>query len=147
MTGIQRGDSSFELLESRTSLFWTNGLSDKEFVVKIVGLTEPKKMAIDGDPNDPSLEQLVENFSPEAAKEGFKKVYEVFENIHNRHKSSHHDNETVSINIKPNVGKFSGDITIPQSKVESWLREEKGNNDHKNRLLKLEACQNEKGES
>ncbi|RHZ54804.1 hypothetical protein Glove_423g35 [Diversispora epigaea] len=139
MTGIQKSDSSYELLESRTSLFWTNNLSDKEFIVKIVGLTESKKMAIDGDPNDLSLEQFAENFNAETAKDEFKKA---IENIHNHHKKSHLDTETSSIQVKPNSGKFSGEIVIPQSKVKSWLMEE-GDNNQESQLLRLEAYQNE----
>ncbi|CAG8466138.1 3315_t:CDS:2 [Diversispora eburnea] len=139
MTGIQKSDSSYELLESRTSLFWTNNLSDKEFTVKVVGLTESKKMALDGDPNDLSLEQLAENFTPDTVKDEFKKV---IENIHNQHKISHLDAETSSIQVKPNSGKFSGEIIIPQSKVQSWLMDE-GDNNQESQLLRLEAFQNE----
>ncbi|CAG8530699.1 1138_t:CDS:2 [Diversispora eburnea] len=94
VTGIQKTDASYEILESRTSLFWANNIDDKEFTAKIIGLTDSNKMSLEGDPNDLSIEHL---------------------------------KEMSSIKISPLTGNLSGYLTIKQSIVDKWLRQEESN--------------------
>ncbi|RHZ49349.1 hypothetical protein Glove_522g88 [Diversispora epigaea] len=127
VTGIQKTDASYEILESRTSLFWANNIDDKEFTAKIIGLTDSNKMSLEGDPNDLSIEHLNSQDSIETdiinVNENLKKIVKVDNNVQQKFP----EEETSSIRISPLTGNLSGYLTIKQSIVDKWSRQEESN--------------------
>ncbi|CAG8583625.1 17746_t:CDS:2 [Acaulospora morrowiae] len=142
-----------EDFQSRAALFWASNIDHKEVTVKVVGLTASNKMAIDGDPNDPSVEKLVHEHSAEDAKEDIKKIVD---SAQKKLTTSHPEHETPSIKITPNTGNCLGQLSISQSVVKKWMSEEsnvpflsglinaitrKKNDPNRIRLLKIEVLQ------
>ncbi|KAF0361203.1 actin cytoskeleton organization protein app1 [Gigaspora margarita] len=143
IAGVKQSDASYELLKDRTTLFWASNMDSKaEFVVKVIGLTETEKMAIEGDPKDDE-----------------KKPGKVMDNVNEKIKQQldHPESEKSSTTLKPQTGNFNGTLSIKQAIVSKWINEDnnkdksfigglldmfgkdKNNDTGKIKLLKIEA--------
>ncbi|CAG8465023.1 16275_t:CDS:10 [Acaulospora colombiana] len=113
---IQKAD-----FQSRASLFWASNIDHKEFTARAIGVTDSRKMTADGDPTEPSVEQLANEPSAKEAKEDVKNI---IDNAQKKLIINHPEDETPSIRIMPVEGNFSGHLPIPHNTVKKWLKED-----------------------
>ncbi|CAG8586313.1 6104_t:CDS:2 [Paraglomus occultum] len=100
--GLKKDDPTYEMLQSRVSLFWASNITGAEFTVQTIGTTESNKMAI----------------------EVLEKAGKIIENTGKINMLKHPDYETKSTKISCNGGQFTGTIGIPQSTIKKWVQQE-----------------------
>ncbi|CAG8581189.1 8733_t:CDS:2 [Ambispora gerdemannii] len=113
-TGLKEGDESYEILHARTELFWASNISKGEYTIQAVGVTDAKKMTIEGDPNEPTSQET------HAAKVEEPKVQQILENAQKIHLHGHPAWEAKSIKIKPKEGTFTGTLAIKNDIISKW---------------------------
>uniref|UniRef100_A0A1D1XS85 Uncharacterized protein C29B5.04c n=1 Tax=Anthurium amnicola TaxID=1678845 RepID=A0A1D1XS85_9ARAE len=127
---LQRDDERFQFLESRTSYFWANNISQGEFTVQVDGLTDSNKMSLEGDPNDEgplttTVEPHGEGSTTTTATVNVpdvKKVLSQAGKIINP--IIHPDHEITRAKITPKSGHFYGNLCIPKKTIVKWIGEE-----------------------
>jgi hypothetical protein len=124
--GLKRGDPTYEMLQSRVSLFWASNTTEGEFTVRTVGTTESNKMAIEGDPND-LVDDEKDNGDFDigdilgSAGKILGNAGNIIENSGIINASGHPVDEAKSTKISCEAGQFTGTIAIPQSTIRKWL--------------------------
>ncbi|RIA99744.1 hypothetical protein C1645_730662 [Glomus cerebriforme] len=130
---LQKDDERFQFLESRTSYFWANNISQGDFAVHIEGLTDSNKMSIEGDPNDEgtittTVEPHGEGATTTTASVNVPDVKKVLDQAGKMISSPFHfDNEMPSVKITPKSGHFFGELSIPKHTVSKWIEENNSN--------------------
>nr|CAG8483848.1 7258_t:CDS:2 [Entrophospora candida] len=137
VVGISKTDLSYECLKDRTEYFWSSNMSQGDYTVQVIDLTDSNKMTLEGDPNDLRLESQedenrnpMEKFADKLAAAG----------------------EILSTKITPKSGHFSDILSVPEKDVEEWmvkghLEPSSGDNltreagSKKIKLLKMQAFQ------
>ncbi|CAJ0847522.1 10756_t:CDS:2 [Entrophospora sp. SA101] len=137
VVGISKTDLSYESLKDRTEYFWSSNMSQGDYTVQVIDITDSNKMTLEGDPNDLRLESQenedrnpLEKFADKLATAG----------------------EILSAKITPKSGHFSDILSVPEKDVEEWmvkghLKLSSGDNltretgSRKIKLLKMQAFQ------
>ncbi|CAG8451481.1 9242_t:CDS:2 [Cetraspora pellucida] len=110
IVGISEADARYELLKTRSNLFWASNVDKEEFIVKVAGLTASDKMAIEGD-------------SKESEEDPKKILNNVNEEIKDKIAEQHQqpdDNNPFTI-FKPHTGNVNGNVSIQQAIVNEWI--------------------------
>jgi hypothetical protein len=134
---LQKDDERFQFLESRTSYFWANNLSQGDFTVQIDGLTDSNKMSIEGDPNDEgpvttTVEPHGEGATtttttvnvPDVGKAILDQAGKIIASNPLANALSHPDSEIVREKITPKSGHFVGGLSIHHDVISKWIGEE-----------------------
>ncbi|CAB4380405.1 unnamed protein product [Rhizophagus irregularis] len=131
---FQKDDERFQFLESRTSYFWANNVSQGEFTVQVEGLTDSNKMSIEGDPNDEgplttTVEPHGEGSTTTTATVNVPDLNKVLNQAGKIiNPQTHPESEITRVTITPKSGHFYGSLAIPKQTIHKWIGEENNEN-------------------